>query len=122
VLRWIISPSQFPQVELASALGSPRGKRRSRRRGYRPESPSKVRFSRRGRNIIRGGVYHSANLSLFRNFALRERVHLQLRFEAENAFNQVNFQGPITDQTTTPGLFVAAAPPRIVQLGAKISF
>jgi hypothetical protein len=79
-------------------------------------------FGSSGRNIVRGGGYNSANLSLFRYFALREAVRLQLRFEAEDAFNHVNFQGPITDQTTTPGLFVAAAPPRIVQLGAKISF
>jgi hypothetical protein len=47
---------------------------------------------------------------------------LQLRLEAENALNQVKFQGSITDQTSTPGLFVAAAPPRLVQLGARISF
>jgi hypothetical protein len=92
---------------------------------YNPSAfalPAIGTFGASGRNIIRGGGYHSANLSLFRNFALRETVHLQMRFEAENAFNQVNFQGPITDQTTSPGLFVAAAPPRIVQLGAKISF
>jgi hypothetical protein len=91
---------------------------------YNPDAlalPAVGTFGNNGRNIIRGGGYHSA-ISLFRNFALRETVHLQRRFEAEDAFNQVNFQGPITDQTTTPGLFVAAAPPRIVQLGAKISF
>jgi hypothetical protein len=79
-------------------------------------------FGNSGRNIVRGGGYNSANLSLFRYFPVRESIRLQLRFEAENALNHVNFQGPITDQTTAPGLFVAAAPPRIVQLGAKISF
>jgi hypothetical protein len=79
-------------------------------------------FGASGRNIIRGDGFRSVNLSLFRNFAVRESVHLQLRLEAENSLNQVNYQGPITDQSTTPGLFVAAAPPRLVQLGAKISF
>jgi hypothetical protein len=79
-------------------------------------------FGNSGRNIIRGGGYNSANLSLFRNFTLRESVRLQMRLEAENALNHVNFQGPVTDQTTAPGFFSAAAPPRIVQLGAKISF
>ena len=85
-------------------------------------APAIGTFGSSGRNIVRGGGYNSANLSLFRNFALREAVRLQLRFEASNAFNQVNFQGPITDQSTAPGVFAAAAPPRIVQLGAKISF
>jgi hypothetical protein len=51
-----------------------------------------------------------------------ESVHLQLRLKAENEPDQVNFQGPITDETTTLGLFVAATPPQIVQVGAKRSF
>jgi hypothetical protein len=85
-------------------------------------APPAGAFGNSGRNVIRGGGYNSANLSLFRNFALRESLRLQLRLEAENALNRVNFQGPVTDQTTAPGLFPAAAPPRIVQLGGKISF
>lgn len=94
-------------------------------RAYNPAAlalPAIGTFGNSGRNIIRGGGYRSANLSLFRNFALRESVHLQMRLEAENSLNQVNYQGPITDQSTSPGLFVAAAPPRLVQLGLKLSF
>ena len=79
-------------------------------------------FGNSGRNIVRGDGYRSVDLSLFRTFAIRDAARLQIRFEAQNALNQVNYQGPITDQSTTPGLFVAAAPPRIVQLGAKLSF
>ena len=79
-------------------------------------------FGTSGRNIIRGDGYRSADLSLFRTFNLTESSHLQLRGEAQNSFNQVNFQGPITNQATTPGLFVATAPPRTVQLGAKLTF
>jgi hypothetical protein len=86
------------------------------------ELPAIGTFGASGRNIIRGDGYRSANLSLFRNFAVRESMRLQLRLEAENSLNQVNYQGPITDQSTSPGLFVAAAPPRLVQLGLKISF
>lgn len=71
---------------------------------------------------MRGDGYRSADLSLFRTFAIRDGFRLQLRFEAQNAFNQVNYQGPITGQSTKPGLFVASAPPRIVQLGSKLSF
>jgi Carboxypeptidase regulatory-like domain/TonB-dependent Receptor Plug Domain/TonB dependent receptor len=92
---------------------------------YNPSAfalPAVGSFGASGRNIIVGDGYRGANLSLFRNFALRESVHLQIRLEAENSLNQVNYQGPITDQSTTPALFVATAPPRLVQLGAKISF
>jgi hypothetical protein len=71
---------------------------------------------------LQAGAYEvSASRAGFTT-AKRTGLVLQLRFEAENALNQVNFQGPIMDQTTTPGLFVAAARPRIVQIGAKISF
>ena len=79
-------------------------------------------FGNSGRNIVRGDGYRSTDLSLFRNFAIRERVKVQMRFEATNALNQVNYQGPITNQSTTPGVFVAAATPRTLQLGAKIQF
>ena len=65
-----------------------------------------------GTNIVRGDDFRTADLSLFRNFALREWLKLQMRFEATNALNQVNFQGPVTNQSTTPGAFVATAIPR----------
>ena len=84
--------------------------------------PAPGTFGNSGRNIVRGDGFRTTNLSLFRNFSLRESVKLQMRFEATNALNQVNYQGPVTDQSTQPGAFVATAVPRTVQLGAKISF
>ncbi len=84
--------------------------------------PALGTFGVSGRNIVRGDGYRSADLSVFRNFAVRESLKLQLRFEAMNALNQVNYQGPVTDQSTSAGSFVATAPPRLVQLGAKLSF
>jgi len=84
--------------------------------------PAAGTFGNSGRNIVRGDGFRTTNLSLFRNFSVREGVKLQLRFEATNALNQVNYQGPVTDQSTQPGAFVATAVPRTVQLGAKISF
>ena len=79
-------------------------------------------FGNSGRNIVRGDGFRTADLSLFRNIALHEAVKLQLRFEATNSFNAVRFQGPVVNQSTSPGLFVATAIPRTVQLGAKLSF
>ncbi len=86
------------------------------------QTPALGTFGNAGRNIVRGDGFHSVDLSLFRNFRFRDSVNLQLRMESVNALNHVNFQGPLTNLTTSPGLFVAAAQPRILQFGAKLWF
>jgi len=45
-----------------------------------------------------------------------------MRGEFVNSFNHVNSQGPDVNLAANPGVFRAAAPPRIVQLGAKLGF
>lgn len=84
--------------------------------------PVRGSFGNAGRNIVRGDGYHSFDLSVFRTFRFRERISLQFRAEWMNAFNTVNFQGPVTDLTATPGAFIAAAPPKVAQLGLKLQF
>jgi Carboxypeptidase regulatory-like domain len=79
-------------------------------------------FGNAGRNIVGGDGFHSVDLSVFRNFRLRENLNFQVRMESVNVLNQVNFQGPATNLTTSPGFFVAAAQPRILQFGAKLWF
>jgi len=80
-------------------------------------------FGNSGRNIVRGDGFRSVDLSVFRTFSLRERLKLQMRFEATNAFNQVNYQGPVVDYSSPAfGQFNATAVPRTLQLGAKFSF
>ena len=85
-------------------------------------SPVEGTFGNSGRNIVRGDGFRSTDLSLFRDFSIRERMKLQMRLEATNSLNQVNYQGPVTDQSATPGAFVGAATPRTLQLGAKLQF
>jgi hypothetical protein len=84
--------------------------------------PAQGVFGESGRNIIRGDGFQTAGLSLFRNVRLHERLQLQIRGEATNVFNQVNYQGPVVNHSTQPGAFVATAAPRTVQLGAKLMF
>ena len=84
--------------------------------------PALGTFGNAGRNIVRGDGFHSVDLSLFKNFAFTERWKLQFRAEAVNSFNHVNYQGPVVNLNTTPGAFIAAAPPRIIQFGLKLSF
>ncbi len=94
-------------------------------RAYNPAAfalPVPGTFGNSGRNIIRGDGFTTADLSLFRDLRIRERMKLQFRLEATNALNQVNYQGPVTNQSTNPGAFVATAIPRTVQLGLKFSF
>ena len=84
--------------------------------------PALGTFGNAGRNIVRGDGFHSVDLSVVRNFALTERWRLQFRAEAVNSFNHVNYQGPVVNINSTPGAFVAAAQPRIIQFGLKLSF
>lgn len=86
------------------------------------EAPSLGAFGNAGRNIVRGDGFQSFDLSVFKRTALTERIALEVRGEFVNAFNQVNFQGPDVNLTSSPGAFRASAQPRIVQLGAKLVF
>lgn len=79
-------------------------------------------FGNAGRNVVRGDGFRSLDLSLFKNIAITERIRLQLRLESVNSLNNVNMQGPSTNLASNPGVFVGAAQPRILQLGAKASF
>jgi hypothetical protein len=79
-------------------------------------------FGNAGRNIVRGDGFQSVDLSLFKNIRITERIGLQMRFESVNGFNQTNFQAPVTNLAANAGLYIAAAQPRILQLGCKLSF
>lgn len=79
-------------------------------------------FGNAGRNIVRGDGFRSVDLSLFKNIRITERFGLQMRFESVNSFNQTNFQAPVTNLAANAGLYIAAAQPRILQLGCKLSF
>jgi len=85
-------------------------------------APAPGAFGNAGRNIIRGDGFQSFDLSVFKTTQITERWNLELRAEFVNAFNHVNFQGPEVNLTSTPGVFRAAAQPRIIQFGAKLSF
>ncbi|HEX4947117.1 MAG TPA: TonB-dependent receptor [Blastocatellia bacterium] len=61
-----------------------------------------------GRGLLRGPNYQSVNLSLIRNFRLRETVRAQFRFEAFNVLNRPNFDLP--DFTLETPIFNDALP------------
>jgi hypothetical protein len=94
-------------------------------------------FGDLGRNVIYGPHFWNVDFAVSKNTPLAEHVNLQLRAEFFNIFNHPNFalpnffvvpgspaQGLITqtpDQAqTNPGL--GGGGPRVIQLGAKVTF
>jgi len=81
------------------------------------------RFGNAGRNIARGLGMASTDLSLVRNFALRERAALQFRAECFNAFNHANFTVPVSDLNSANfGRVLEAGPARLFQIALKFRF
>ncbi len=76
-----------------------------------------------GRNILTGPGSRDVDLGLFREFALRERMRLQFRAEATNAFNLVSLQNPTaTVSSSLFGQIRTANAMRQVQLGLRLWF
>jgi hypothetical protein len=64
------------------------------------------------------------NASLFKNFAIYERLHAELRLEAYNATNHPFFNAPGTNMSSTGtfGVITGASNSRSMQAGLKIIF
>jgi len=74
---------------------------------------------------VRASRVNEVNLGLYKNFRPAERVKVQLRFEAFNAFNHVRFAAPDTNPASST--FGRVQPSeqnnaRAVQMGAKLIF
>ena len=85
--------------------------------------PARGSFGNAGRNILDGPGLKSINVSLLRNFSVRESLSLQFRAEAFNLLNNVNFDLPdIFAGSPTFGRISSAQAPRHVQFGIKLLF
>jgi hypothetical protein len=73
---------------------------------------------------VRNDGVRNFDISLFKDFNMTERLRLQFRAEALNAFNTPRFGGPNTSVTSsTFGVITSQAnAPRQVQLGLKLLF
>jgi outer membrane receptor protein involved in Fe transport len=75
------------------------------------------------RNFLIGPGSRNVDLSLFRMFRIRQHVGVQLRLEAFNAFNFVNFGNPRSNiGAANPGRIDTAGDPRIMQIGFRMTF
>jgi len=79
-----------------------------------------------GRRLFSGPGIENFDLTLQKNLKLTESKSLDLRIEAFNAFNHAQFYGANSVDgniaSTTFGRIVSAAPPRLIQIVAKIVF
>ncbi|MGA2608562.1 MAG: carboxypeptidase regulatory-like domain-containing protein [Terriglobia bacterium] len=77
-----------------------------------------------GRNVLRGPSFNETDISLFKNFSLREDIRLQARFEAFNLFNHPNFANPVSNMASANFSEITGIVgiPRIFQFGLKLVF
>jgi hypothetical protein len=81
-------------------------------------------FGNSGRNILDGPGLISVNLTIYKNFTIKELNHLQLRWEVYNVLNHANFQLP-TNNVASPAagtLTSTTQPGRQIQFGARYAF
>jgi Carboxypeptidase regulatory-like domain/TonB dependent receptor len=79
------------------------------------------------RNILRGPHYADFDIGLGKHFPIKERLQMELRADAFNAFNHPNFglpQGGFTDITNPSvfGVITATSAPRQLQVAFRLDF
>ncbi len=75
------------------------------------------------RNGYYGPAQRDVDMGLFRNFNIYERLNLQFRAEASNAFNMVSLNNPNNSlSSSTVGTITSGATMREIQLGLRLMF
>jgi hypothetical protein len=79
------------------------------------------------RNNLRGPRFSNTDLSVNKHFQLRENYGLELRAEAYNVFNEVNFALPVgsvadINNPSTFGVITKDAGPRVMQFSLRFDF
>ena len=80
-----------------------------------------------GRNSIYGPNYFNGDLSLQKNFPIKESITAQFRWDAYNAFNHINLANPGGNIEQTGSITQGAAPngstnPRQQQFSVRLDF
>jgi hypothetical protein len=85
--------------------------------------PPQFTWGNAGRNILRGPGLFTADLSLRRDFMLRERMKLTAEAQSFNTLNRANFSQPdaFADQPLTFGKIFSAKDPRQIQHALRLS-
>jgi hypothetical protein len=127
------TPSLAPRVVLTGDPNLPKGER-TFYHYFRTDvfaAPPVGTVGNAAKYILRGPGINTWDISLFRNFRVRERFNTQFRCEAYNAFNHTQFStvnaAARFDATGAQinnalGNFTAARRPRYIQLALRLSF
>lgn len=76
-----------------------------------------------GKGAFYGPSYYNLDLAQMKSTALNDRLNLQFRVDAFNAFNHANFRNPNTNVSGGGfGKIASAEDPRIIQLSVKLDF
>jgi hypothetical protein len=128
------TPSITPRAYLTGNPNLPAGKRTFSQNFNTGvvQVPAVGTFGNAARSVIRGPGINNWDLALVKNVPIRERLRLQLRWEAYNAFNHTQFStintsanfNPATGQQINAqfGAFTAARDPRQMQMAVRLSF
>ena len=85
--------------------------------------PPSGRFGTGGRNILIGPGFNQWDISLLKNFYLRETVKLQFRAEAFNIWNHASFTGISTNFSSQNfGQITGSGPGRVFEFGLRLVF
>jgi hypothetical protein len=75
------------------------------------------------RDYLTGPGYRDVDLGIFRDISFERGLKLQLRGEATNAFNMVSLSAPTANLASSlNGRITSASSPRIIQVGARLTF
>jgi hypothetical protein len=84
---------------------------------------SNARYGNAGSGIVPGPGLQLFNLSLAKNFRVRERYNLRFQTDFFNALNAVNLTGLVVNVSDKAfGTLASAYPPRNIQMQLKLSF
>jgi hypothetical protein len=88
-----------------------------------PIAPVNYAYGNAGRNLLFGPGSQTVNVSVFKNFPIKERLKFQFRFETFGMFNRTNFGNPnATINTSSFGSITGASGSRTIQLAGKLQF
>ena len=88
-----------------------------------PASGLPIRPGNLGHGAVFGPGYWNVDLSIGKNFRFTEKVQLQVRMDAFNAFNHTSLSGFSTDASSSSfGRFTNTRGARVSQLNARLSW
>ncbi len=87
-------------------------------------NPAAGDFGNSSRNLLRGPRLNNLNFSLFKNFSLYERMHMETRLEAFNVFNHPQFGQPSANVTsnTFGSITTTRLANRQLQVAVRLTF